>query len=308
MGESAPQSSRILVLGKDGQAMRVIGDFAARNGYSVIEAMDAREAAGIIKSAEGPRIAIIDAEGLGADGDGIGEAMAYIKGDFSPYLILMTAKGSEAEAANLAGPGPKAFLCKPFLPDDLDHRLEVGRHIDQLQRKLRKAKAEVAELTMTDILTKVPNEKAILERLKAEMLRVAREDAELYVGLLDIDRFKALNEAYGAAIGDCVLVECVTRAVSVLRPYDAIGRLGGGRFLIIVPVKEGSDPYPVFERIRRSISRMSVQEGELSIPATVSIGVARWEQWNGIEDLIAKADTALALAKSSGRDRVEISD
>lgn len=308
MGDSAPLSSRILFLGTDGQARRVVGEFAKSNGYSVVQAVDGRDAASIMRSAEGPRIAIIDAEGLGSGGDGIAEAMALAKGDFSPYLILMTAQGGEAEASELAGPGPKALLCKPFRPDDLHHRLEVGRHIDQLQRKLRKAKAEVAELAMTDILTKVPNQKAILERLKAEMLRVSREDAELYVGLFDIDRFKAINEAYGTAIGDCVLVECVTRAVSVLRPYDAIGRLGGGRFLVIVPVKEGSDPFPVFERIRRAVDRQSVQEGELSVPATVSIGVARWEQWNGVDDLVAKAEAALSRAKASGRDRVEIGD
>jgi two-component system cell cycle response regulator len=306
MGESTPAASSILVLGKDGQTMRVIGEFATRNGYDIVEARDGSEAAHIMKSSNGPRIAVIDSGALGPDSNGLGEAMSRMKGDFPPYLILMTAKGKETEAAGLRGIGVQDLLLKPFDPHELHNRLEVGRHMDELQRKLRKAAAEVAELTLTDILTQVPNRKTILERLKAEMLRVAREDSELYVGIMDIDKFRGINESYGDAIGDCVLIECVTRAVSVLRPYDAIGRLGGEEFLLIVPIKEGSDPFPVFERVRKAIGRQSVQEGDVSIPVTVSIGVARWDQWRSLEELIAKAEETLGAAKDSGRDRVLI--
>ena len=121
--------------------------------------------------------------------------------------------------------------------------------------------------------------------------------------MLDIDRFKLVNDTYGHAAGDAVLCEIVRRVLGVMRPYDAFGRFGGEEFLVIVPGCGERELRDVLERIRRAVSRTPIVVEGHEVAVTVSLGgVVRG--CDSADRLIARADDALYTAKEQGRDRV----
>jgi diguanylate cyclase (GGDEF)-like protein/PAS domain S-box-containing protein len=157
----------------------------------------------------------------------------------------------------------------------------------------------------TDPLTSILNRGAIIERLRAELLRSERENKPLSLALLDIDHFKSVNDSYGHAVGDAVLHEVVRRINSVLRKYDSLGRFGGEEFLIIVPGADFVKAKRVFERIRSTVGKNDMDIVNPHIRVTVSLGVVTCAGEANLDELITLADRALYQAKNNGRNRVE---
>jgi diguanylate cyclase (GGDEF)-like protein/PAS domain S-box-containing protein len=157
----------------------------------------------------------------------------------------------------------------------------------------------------TDPLTSILNRGAIIERLKAELLRSERENKPLSLALLDIDHFKSVNDSYGHAVGDAVLNEVVRRINSVLRKYDSLGRFGGEEFLLIVPGADSAKANKVFERIRSMVGEHDMKAVSPHIRVTVSLGVVTCTGKASLDELITLADRALYQAKNNGRNRVE---
>jgi diguanylate cyclase (GGDEF)-like protein len=124
--------------------------------------------------------------------------------------------------------------------------------------------------------------------------------------LADVDHFKKVNDHYGHAAGDAVLVTVVQRISSTLRSYDSVGRYGGEEFLIIAPGCDLSLAQKLAERIRSAISDESVDLGNESAQVTVSLGVILGTAESDPEFLVAQADTAMYQAKRNGRNRVEL--
>lgn len=155
-----------------------------------------------------------------------------------------------------------------------------------------------------DSLTQIANRRAFLDRAQA----IIGQDAGPSVMLMmDLDHFKRINDSFGHAIGDMVLVECARRVSACLRDCDLFGRLGGEEFAILIPGCSLRQGYLIAERIRRAISseRLTFDHGR-SLMVTASIGVAPVDpDRNSVAESLGKADTALYSAKRGGRDRVE---
>src|SRR5262249_55730840 len=143
----------------------------------------------------------------------------------------------------------------------------------------------------------------------AEVARAIRTSSPLAVALLDLDRFKQINDTYGHLLGDEVLRKIAGTMTGVLREYDLAGRFGGEEFVMLLPQTRAPDAFKIAERVRAHISRLPIAApGGERIPVTVSIGVAALDAGSSRElaELLAAADAALYRAKASGRDQVQM--
>ncbi|WP_343079704.1 diguanylate cyclase domain-containing protein [Ostreiculturibacter nitratireducens] len=187
----------------------------------------------------------------------------------------------------------------------------------QIQRKrtqdsLRASVANGLRLAVTDPLTGLYNRRFALPQLAAIAERADVTGQTFAVMILDIDRFKIVNDTWGHAAGDSVLVEVAARLRTNLRSADLIARIGGEEFLIALPDCTLESARATAERIRRAVEEQPVRLPHLGseIPVTLSIGLAlgggsRREPL-AIEEVVGEADRALLGSKADGRNQVKI--
>ena len=183
---------------------------------------------------------------------------------------------------------------------------EIGQVLSELaamQGKLKIMIGELDRLASTDKLTGAWNRRRFEETIETEMDRLRRYGNRLSLMILDVDHFKNINDQYGHAVGDQVLVDLSDTIRSSLRSSDSLTRWGGEEFVILCPNTTLSIVSKLAERLRKKIATVNFQQvGSI----TVSFGAAEcgpsetWEQW------LHRADEALYLAKSSGRDQVQV--
>lgn len=163
------------------------------------------------------------------------------------------------------------------------------------------------QLALTDPLTKVPNRRALTDRLADEMGRVKRYDSTVSLLLIDLDHFKRVNDNYGHLVGDDVLTEMAALLQGAVRAVDVVARYGGEEFVVVLP-ETGSPGATAFaERLRELIEAHPFSRGAGgTLQLTSSIGVASYPTpgWETVEDFLAGADQALYRAKAEGRNRV----
>jgi diguanylate cyclase (GGDEF)-like protein len=146
----------------------------------------------------------------------------------------------------------------------------------------------------------------------AEVARAVRTRSSLAVALLDIDRFKRINDTYGHLVGDQVIKEIARALDNALRDYDLAGRFGGEEFSLLLPQTRAVDALRIAERVRETIAGLCViapgTSGGERVQVTVSIGVAALDSGSKREfpDLMAAADAALYRAKAGGRNQVQM--
>ncbi len=161
-------------------------------------------------------------------------------------------------------------------------------------------------MALYDSLTGLNNRRSLERRLPA-MIETARErGAALTMMVLDIDHFKRVNDTYGHDVGDLVLKGFGAQLQETVRSGDLICRLGGEEFVVVMPGADAAEAARIAERARRTTeSREFLVDGAAgSVSITVSIGLAEWrETWDSAE-LYRRADRALYLSKSAGRNRV----
>ena len=164
---------------------------------------------------------------------------------------------------------------------------------------------EVGRLAITDELTGIYNRRFFFEMAEKEFTRAVRDKSPLSVLLVDIDHFKNFNDCYGHMVGDQVLKAAAQMMASALRDSDIIGRYGGEEFSIILPDTNNTAANLVAERLLSKVSDVpfDTEAGKLSIQ--ISIGIAGMsKETPTLHSLIVRADQAMYLAKSSGRNRL----
>lgn len=192
---------------------------------------------------------------------------------------------------------------------DISERKKAESERERLIAKLKATEEALRFQATHDDLTGVLNRRAILERLKAEMARAVREGGSVALIMLDIDKFKDINDRFGHQVGDSALCEVANRIMDSIRPYDSAGRYGGEEFLVVVPGADLESACAVADRLRRRFENQPIPIGKTAFPMTVSLGVSssRNLRPKDVDSFVQAADQALYAAKRSGRNRVEFS-
>jgi diguanylate cyclase (GGDEF)-like protein len=166
------------------------------------------------------------------------------------------------------------------------------------------------KLATLDPLTGIFNRRQGMRLLREEFVNVAQSHGSLGVLMFDVDHFKRVNDTYGHAVGDRVLIAICRSAEKVFRDSDALIRAGGEEFMAILPGVSPAVLEKIGERLRKAISDTVVEADGEQISVTVSVGLSsfRSDESRQEEDLIKKADEALYRAKETGRNRVVLSD
>jgi diguanylate cyclase (GGDEF)-like protein len=167
--------------------------------------------------------------------------------------------------------------------------------------------AELRRASTTDELTQLPNRRQFLARLAEELARAHRHGAPLAVAILDIDHFKRINDTYGHAAGDLVLVETAAVLRAATRAEESIGRIGGEEFAVVMPATSVHAARRACERLRAAQNgrTFTLPSGD-EVHVTLSGGVAIAQPGEPIQQLMARADHALYQAKRQGRDRIRL--
>jgi diguanylate cyclase (GGDEF)-like protein/PAS domain S-box-containing protein len=174
----------------------------------------------------------------------------------------------------------------------------------------RRVQDQLAHAATHDGLTELPNRALFMELLERAFLRSRRKREYLFAVLfLDLDRFKSINDSLGHAAGDQLLIEAARRLKSVLRATDAIARMGGDEFTILLDdIRSVNDAVDTASRIQRDLARPLVASGH-SVFTSASIGIAvSSSQYTRHEDLLRDADIAMYRAKAQGRAQHAIFD
>jgi len=186
------------------------------------------------------------------------------------------------------------------------HFVAVTQDISERKRM----EAELRALATTDTLTGLPNRRQFMVCLDAEHARVQRlRTISTAVLMLDLDRFKRVNDRYGHATGDALLRHFATIVSDAMRKIDTAGRVGGEEFALILPGADANAAYSFAERLRQIVATTPLDLDGKHIRITVSIGIAVIREDDTDSDaVLIRADQALYRAKEAGRNRVEFAD
>jgi diguanylate cyclase (GGDEF)-like protein len=182
-----------------------------------------------------------------------------------------------------------------------------------LVNSIKKYNAMLQKHAYEDELTGLKNRRAFMEEAKKELKISSQNKQPIAVALMDLDKFKSVNDTYGHDVGDKVLQHFARVLNSSLRPEDIVGRIGGEEFVVILRKSPPNEAMPIIERLREKIEktpcRYKDENGQIcSLDYTSSIGLYPLipNRSDTIEELLKKADEALYKAKENGRNNVTL--
>ncbi len=288
----------ILIAEDDAIMRHLLKDTLEDWNYTVHEAENGREALEKTNSIKDLQLLLIDWSMPEIDGIDVCQKLKTEFDKFT-YIIMLTAKSSLGHSVTALDAGADDYIVKPFLPEDLQARLRVGRRIIESERKLE-------QLAHYDSLTGIRNRRMVLKCLNNEWERSQREGSSLSVIMLDIDHFKNINDTYGHEGGDHLLKDYTRIVEQQLRPYDILGRMGGEEFLIVLPRINEAETQRIAERVRKAVETALLSIGDSrTVKITTSVGATmKSSQDADANMLLRRADEALYSAKHQGRNRV----
>lgn len=182
------------------------------------------------------------------------------------------------------------------LRDQKDYFERLLRANQRMAAELERAHEQAIQAAFTDELTGVPNRRHILKLAASALTDPRKHSQPVSFALLDLDHFKKINDTHGHAGGDAVLRHFCQHTQSHLRAGQAMGRLGGEEFLLLLPGTELADAQTALERVRHTL------EPQAGIRYTFSAGLAQARPEDTVDAVLERADRALYLSKERGRD------
>ncbi len=226
------------------------------------------------------------------------------------YFILCTSKGQKSDRLEAYDAGVDDFMTKPLDRNELQIRLRVALRILEAEEVVQRQKTELEamneklnHLAVTDALTGLYNRRRFQEMLEEGIEEHLRAGDQLSLVLMDIDRFKSLNDEFGHQAGDEALRILARVIKDHARRHELPARYGGEEFAIILQRCSKEEAHVAAERFREAIEATTWPDR----PITASFGVATCDEGiSTLNQLVAAADQALYVAKQNGRNRVEV--
>ncbi|HUH00852.1 MAG TPA: diguanylate cyclase [Kofleriaceae bacterium] len=296
------EKSRVLLVDDDRTMLDSLAQMVESCGYEALPARSWAEALMLFRK-QIPDIVLLDVMMPTIDGFKLARMIKAESGHFVPIILITGLGDADSKRRGMAA-GADDFLSKPVAPLELEVRLNAMLRIKELTDQIAAANAKLAELATTDALTSLCNRRAIYEHLDREFHRSQRYGNPFAVFLLDIDHFKLVNDTWGHAMGDRIIVRVARILTETVRQTDFTGRYGGEEFLVLAPETPHVNARVLAERIRARVEHVSRSDDELP-EVTVSIGIASSDNVAAehYEELVQAADVALYEAKNAGRNR-----
>ncbi len=227
-------------------------------------------------------------------------------------VLMVIPKGASNKFATALDLGASDLMFEGFDPEEMALRVKTQVRRKQQGDRLRETMRDGLRMAVIDPLTNLYNRRYAMPHLARIAERAKTTQRPYAVMVLDIDRFKAVNDTYGHAAGDTVLQEISSRISNNLRGADMVARIGGEEFLVAMPDTQLDEARNTAERLRQVIDDYPIDlgRGKGSVQISLSIGVALGGQPSDsrtVEQLIECADQALFLSKSEGRNQVTVS-
>jgi two-component system cell cycle response regulator len=295
-GRADPSSPVVLVADDDDEIRELVALVLRARGYQVIEARDGDQALRAAVETQ-PDLLLLDIGMPGADGLRVC-AEIQKRGADAPPVVFVTANAETDARIRGLDLGATDYIVKPFSPAELAARVRAA-----LRTKARQD--ALAADAATDPLTGLANRRQLDARV-AEAFALALRGRPMACVMVDLDGFKAINDAYGHSAGDRVLVTAAQRLRAALRVTDVIGRYGGDEFLLVLEA-----PHAVAGAIAAKLLRAltagpvaigpRADDGPFAIEIGASVGVACWDPSMAEPGaVVAAADGAMYRAKQLG--------
>lgn len=309
---------KVLVVDDDPSVLVVLQHLLGEQGHTVLSARDGREA---LKFAMAERPQMIVCDWIMPEMDGLTLCRALRETDEGRqiYFLLLTGLEKDENLVEAFEAGVDDFVTKPFSPKVLLARLRAGHRVIRLQEEgvrdsqsLRRFATELAvanrrlrQAALTDPLTGLPNRRYAMERLEQEWTASNRNQRPLSVMMVDVDRFKTVNDTYGHDVGDQTLRHIALTLRKGARGEDVICRLGGEEFLVISPDTGLAAAMRLAERLRVAVAGAPAMLGAIQYSVTVSIGVAERDAvMVKFDELLKAADQVLYHSKHLGGNQI----
>jgi diguanylate cyclase (GGDEF)-like protein len=283
----------ILLVDDDRVALDALASLLRDEGYNVTTATDGAAALATIAHAP-PAMVISDVQMPRSDGYQLVRRLRADRTTKHVPILLLSALGQPARRVIGLDLGADDFLSKP---------VDFGELLARVRVHLRHAhdREALERQSLVDPLTGVLNRRGIHGVLVRELARVARTPAPLSVLMVDVDRFKRINDEHGHAVGDTVLRHVARALEDTVRAADHVGRYGGDEFLVVLADADAADAALLVDRLReRGLPPLAV-EGGADLLVSVSLGVATLQPDESVDELVARADAAMYRVKQRGR-------
>jgi diguanylate cyclase (GGDEF)-like protein len=308
--------ARILIVDDHEDNVELLRARLEARGYETDTAADGQQALEHVR-AHAPDLILLDV--MMPKVDGI-EVARRVKSDSTlPFIpiIMQTALDSTESKVEGLDAGADDYITKPINFAELEARVRSLLRIKNLQEQVEGQKRELEQLnerllriSQTDGLTGLFNRRHVEQELGHMFDHSVRLGELLAVLMVDLDKFKSVNDTYGHQAGDEVLRQMSELLTKAVREIDRVGRYGGEEFMILLPGTSPDEAVTFGERARQAIEAHTFTFPGGEIHRTASFGVASFPHTriHGCDDLVRAADDALYVAKETGRNRVVLFD